>query len=145
MVDIVSERQRSRMMARITARDTKPELAVRKLLRELGVGYRLHVAALSGKPDIVMWGRRKIIEVRGCFWHRHRGCPYAYTPKSNVAFWEKKFASNVSRDRRNETALRNSGWRVLTIWECQTTDVTVLARWLGQFLAHKGRRSEPKR
>jgi DNA mismatch endonuclease (patch repair protein) len=115
MVDIVSKEQRSRMMGRITGRNTRPELVVRRLLRELGVGYRLNVATLPGKLDIVMQGRRKIIEVRGCFWRRHEGCPYAYNPKSNAAFWEAKFASNVVRDKRNDDALRNSGWRVLIV------------------------------
>jgi DNA mismatch endonuclease (patch repair protein) len=145
MVDIVSERHRSRIMGRIAARNTKPELVVRKVLRELGIGYRLHVAALPGRPDIVMWGRRKIVEVRGCFWHRHQGCPYAYSPKSNVPFWEAKFASNVRRDRRNDTTLRNSGWNVLTVWECETRDITVLVRRLKRFLKHGGDDSEAKR
>jgi DNA mismatch endonuclease, patch repair protein len=104
LVDIVTPSKRSAMMSGIRGRDTQPEIAVRRMLRQLGVGYRLHVKSLAGRPDIVMQGRRKIIEVRGC-WHRHGGCPLAYTPKSNGAFWAAKFAANVSRDRRNEQAL----------------------------------------
>jgi DNA mismatch endonuclease, patch repair protein len=144
-MDIVSKAQRSRMMGRITGRNTQPERVVRKLLRELGVGYRLHVATLPGKPDIVMQGRRKIVEVRGCFWHRHEGCPYAYRPKSNVAFWEAKFASNVVRDKRNDATLRNSGWQVLIVWECEIADVKLLVRRLKRFVARRGDRSEAKR
>jgi DNA mismatch endonuclease (patch repair protein) len=107
-------------MARIKGRNTQPEIVVRKALRLLGVGYRLHVKALPGRPDIVMRGRGKIIEVRGCFWHRHPHCEFAYTPKSNQAFWEAKFKGNVRRDKQNLSALQNSGWNVLVIWECET-------------------------
>jgi DNA mismatch endonuclease, patch repair protein len=108
-------------MARIRGRDTQPELVVRHILRSLGVGYRLHVATLPGRPDIVMIGRRQIIEVRGCFWHRHRGCRFAYRPKSNLTFWRTKFRSNVARDRRNAEQLKAGGWKVLIIWECEIT------------------------
>lgn len=134
MVDTVPPAVRSRMMSAVRGRDTKPELTVRRLLRDLGVGYRLHVKGLPGRPDIVMQGRRKIIEVRGCFWHRHPGCRFAYTPKSRQEFWDAKFQANVSRDRRNEIALRNSGWEVLTIWECEASDANVLRAKLAEFV-----------
>lgn len=134
MVDTVSPATRSGMMRAIRRRNTQPEISVRKVLRELGVGYRLHVKGLPGRPDIVMKGRRKIVEVRGCFWHRHPGCRFAYKPKSRTEFWETKFATNVARDRRNDRALEGSGWDVLTIWECETRDARLLHDRLAEFL-----------
>lgn len=125
---------RSRMMRAVRGRDTKPELMVRKILRDLGVGYRLHRKDLPGKPDICMSGRRKIIEVRGCFWHRHPGCRFAYEPKSRQEFWTRKFASNVERDERNERTLRDGGWQVLTIWECETAQATNLRERIAEFV-----------
>jgi DNA mismatch endonuclease (patch repair protein) len=133
-MDKLAPSRRSWNMSRIRGRNTTPELAVRKLLRKMGVGYRLHVRSLPGRPDIVMRGRKRIIEVRGCFWHRHRGCRFAYTPKSNGEFWAAKFAANVKRDRRNASSLRRSGWKVLGVWECETADVTVLAGRIDRFL-----------
>ncbi|GJE53069.1 Very short patch repair protein [Methylobacterium tardum] len=134
MVDRFTPETRSRMMSAIRGRDTKPELVVRKILRELGVGYRLHRKDLPGKPDISMSGRRKIIEVRGCFWHRHPGCRFAYEPKSRQEFWTRKFASNVERDERNDRALRDRGWQVLTIWECETAQGTSLQERVAEFV-----------
>jgi DNA mismatch endonuclease (patch repair protein) len=127
------------MMAAIRSRNTTPELQVRKVLRSLGVGYWLHVSSLPGRPDIVMRGRRRVIEVRGCFWHRHENCKFAYTPKSNVDFWIQKFSSNVDRDRRNEAALIASGWRVLTVWECEAADPKVLRSRIEEFLAARSK------
>jgi DNA mismatch endonuclease (patch repair protein) len=126
-------------MARIKGRDTGPELVIRKALRSLGIGYRLHSPELPGKPDIVMKGRSKIIEVRGCFWHRHTGCKFAYTPKSNQTFWNAKFQGNVRRDERNISLLQNGGWDVLVVWECETNDAKVLKRRLESFIRKKGR------
>jgi len=125
--------ERSRM-SRVGQRDTKPEIHVRRALRTLGVGYRLHVANLPGRPDIVMKGRKKIIEVRGCFWHRHLACPRASTPKTNKGFWKDKFARNVARDARNEAALEADGWDVLTIWECETANTPELIERVRSFL-----------
>lgn len=138
MADTVTKERRSQNMARIKGRNTGPELAVRRVLRDLGLGYRLHVATLPGRPDVVMKGRRKIIEVRGCFWHRHPGCKFAYTPKSNVSFWSRKFASNVARDERNKAALQNSGWDVLVVWECEANDAKLLQRHVRLFIRRKG-------
>jgi DNA mismatch endonuclease, patch repair protein len=134
VVDIVPPETRSRMMSAIRGRDTRPEIRVRKTLRALGVGYRLHVKDLPGRPDIVMRGRRKIIEVAGCFWHRHPHCRFAYTPKSRIEFWERKFEANVARDARNHQALRDSGWDVLIIWECETADATLLRERIARFV-----------
>lgn len=137
MVDRVSGEHRSRIMSRIRGKDTAPELAVRRTLRSMGIGYRLHVRDLPGRPDIVMAGRRTVIEVRGCFWHRHPGCRFAYSPRSRTDFWEAKFAANVERDRRNELALNQAGWKVITVWECETRDVDALRRRLASCLGQE--------
>jgi DNA mismatch endonuclease, patch repair protein len=133
MADRLSQAARSALMAAIRGRDTGPELAVRRALRGLGVGYRLHVKGLSGRPDIVMKGRRTIIFVHGCFWHRH-GCRAASTPKSRQDYWQPKFDGNVARDARNEQQLRATGWTVLVIWECETKDAARLAQRLSGML-----------
>lgn len=110
------------MMSGIRGRDTKPEVRVRHYLHRRGIRYRLHVRGLPGRPDIVLPGRRTVILVNGCYWHRHPGCRFAYTPKSNTAFWNEKFRKNVERDSRNLDLLVVAGWRVLTVWECEITD-----------------------
>jgi DNA mismatch endonuclease, patch repair protein len=106
-------------MARVRSRDTKPEQEVRRTLRSLGVGYRLHVRGLPGTPDIVMLGRRKAIFVHGCFWHRHPGCVLATNPKTNAEFWTTKFRGNVARDSARMHSLSASGWDVLVVWQCE--------------------------
>ena len=126
MTDIVDRQTRSRMMASIKAKDTKPEKRVRKYLHATGLRFRLHTRGLPGSPDIVLPKFRTVIFVHGCYWHRHRDCRFAYTPKSNVEFWTAKFDENVSRDARNQRSLENLGWRVLVIWECETSDSSKL-------------------
>src|SRR5262245_10140140 len=106
-------------MAGIRGRDTGPELAVRRWLHRHGFRYRLHAKGLPGHPDVVFPGRRVVVFVHGCFWHRHPGCRYAYHPASNVAFWTMKFESNVQRDARQVAALEEAGWYVLVVWECE--------------------------
>jgi|TARA_B100001971_G_C18223506_1_gene558790 DNA mismatch endonuclease (patch repair protein) len=120
MVDKLSKERRSWNMRQIRSRDTKPELLVRKLLHKNGYRFRLHRKNLPGRPDIVLPKYQIAIFVHGCFWHRHRGCPDASTPKSRTDSWKKKFSENVARDKRNQLALRAEGWRVLIIWECET-------------------------
>jgi DNA mismatch endonuclease (patch repair protein) len=120
MVDVVDRATRSRMMSGIRARDTKPEIIVRKFLHAQGFRYRIAPKNLPGKPDIVLPKYRVAIFVHGCFWHRHEGCKYAATPSTNVRFWKAKFAENVQRDQITQQRLRKAGWRVLTVWECQT-------------------------
>ncbi|AAS97315.1 very short patch repair endonuclease [Nitratidesulfovibrio vulgaris] len=119
MADIVDSATRSRMMSGIKGRNTKPERLVRSYLHAAGFRFRLHRKDLPGCPDIVLPRYRAIIFVHGCFWHRHEGCNLASFPATRVDFWESKFAANVERDRRNETALAEAGWRVIIIWECQ--------------------------
>lgn len=134
MTDIVDSLTRSEMMSRIRSRDTMPEMIVRRIAHRLGFRFRLHCKRLPGSPDIVFPRHRAVIMVHGCFWHRHPGCKYASSPKTRVQFWEDKFKGNVIRDRRNETALHDLGWRVMVIWECETTDVAVVARRIAGFL-----------
>ncbi len=130
MTDIISPQQRSRNMSRIRRKDTRPELRVRSLLHRLGFRFRLHRRDLPGRPDIVLPRYRTVVFVHGCFWHRHPDCRYAYTPRSRVSFWTAKFAENVARDRRNQEALIEAGWRVLIVWECELRDIPQLTQRL---------------
>ena len=118
-MDRITPEQRSEIMSRIRSKDTKPEMVVRKHLHALGFRYRLHPSKLPGHPDIVLPKWHTVIFVNGCFWHRHEGCKVATMPKSNVAFWEAKFARNVARDRQEQAALRKAGWHVIVLWECE--------------------------
>lgn len=118
MVDVVDKATRSRMMAGIHGKDTKPELIVRSFLHRTGLRFRLH-AKLPGKPDIVFPKYRTVVFVHGCFWHRHEGCRHATTPANNASFWQEKFAANVRRDATVKQKLEEMGWRVLIIWSCE--------------------------
>lgn len=115
--------QRSRLMAKIRGKDTKPELLVRKRLFASGWRFRVCDRRLKGKPDVVIPKARTIIDVRGCFWHRH-GCKDSTMPKSNIAFWMGKWSKNVNRDRRNEAAWRDGGWNLIIVWQCALESVT---------------------
>lgn len=119
-------------MSGIRARNTKPEMMVRRFLHANGLRYRLHVPDLPGRPDIVLPKYRTIVEVRGCFWHRHANCRYAATPKTNRQFWKTKLESNVRRDFRTSRALRRLGWRVLVVWECEVQKPRTLERVLAR-------------
>lgn len=118
MVDIVDAETRSRMMAGIKGKNTRPELALRRALHARGFRYRLHSKKAQGRPDLVLPKYRAVVFVHGCFWHRHLRCRYATNPKSRAEFWEVKFAANVARDNAVRAALLEAGWRVATIWEC---------------------------
>lgn len=126
MTDRITKQRRSWNMSRIRAKDTKPELAVRSLLHRLGFRFRIHVKRLPGCPDIVLSRLRTVVFVNGCFWHRHKNCKFAYSPKSRKAFWEEKFKANVTRDRQLQRKLGKLGWTVHVIWECQTHKVDIL-------------------
>jgi DNA mismatch endonuclease (patch repair protein) len=121
MTDRLSRERRSWNMSRIRSRDTQPERIVRSALHRAGYRFRLHRRDLPGRPDIVLPRYHTAIFVHGCFWHRHKQCRLAYTPKSRVTFWTEKFRRNVERDRENTAALRKLGWRVITVWECEAT------------------------
>jgi DNA mismatch endonuclease (patch repair protein) len=132
-VDTLSPRQRSERMGLIRGKDTTPELAVRRLVHGLGYRYRKHARGLPGKPDLVFSGRRKVIFVHGCFWHRHN-CALGRMPKSRLRFWRAKLDGNRARDNRVKRRLRRNGWKVLVIWECQVRDGASVARRVRQFL-----------
>lgn len=121
-------------MRRIRSKGTKPELMVRRIVHKMGFRFRLHKAELPGKPDLVFSSLRKIIEVRGCFWHQHAGCNEAHIPKSSVAYWEPKLTRNVARDADNGRKLTELGWRVLILWECEVSDDAALSKKIRAFL-----------
>jgi DNA mismatch endonuclease (patch repair protein) len=123
VTDTLTKAERSSLMSRIRGKDTKPEVFVRSALHRAGFRFRLHGAALPGRPDIVLPRHRTVVFVHGCFWHRH-GCRLSSEPATRRAFWREKFARNRARDQRTARALRNLGWRVVTVWECslRTTD-----------------------
>ncbi|PSJ46027.1 very short patch repair endonuclease [Zobellella taiwanensis] len=118
MVDVVDKKTRSRMMSGIQGKNTGPEMLLRHYLHARGFRYRLHVANLPGKPDLVLPKYRLCIFVHGCFWHRHPECRYATTPATNRDFWLKKLTDNRERDERSRLQLQELGWRVFEIWEC---------------------------
>lgn len=128
MADVVDRQTRSRMMAGIKGKNTKPEKTVRSYLHRGGLRFRLHDPSLPGSPDLVFRQHKAVVQVHGCYWHQHPGCRFAYTPKSNTRFWREKLNGNVIRDRRNSARLRRLGWRVLTVWECQVNRPQVLER-----------------
>ena len=130
---------RSENMSRIRGKDTKPEIKVRKLVHVLGYRYRLHRADLPGSPDLAFPGRKSVIFVHGCFWHRHHRCVNCTTPKTRTEFWQGKFEKNVSRDQKAVAKLEELGWRVMTVWECETVDEPGVRLKVSQFLG------EPKR
>lgn len=124
-------------MAANAGTNTTPELVVRRLLHGIGYRYLIHVAGLPGRPDIVFPRRRQVIEVRGCFWHRHPACARAAVPSTRREFWQEKFARTVARDAHNLRTLEGMGWRVLVIWECELRDSGLSTR-LRAFLGPPG-------
>lgn len=133
-LDRISVDQRSANMRRIRSKDTSPEMVVRRLVHGMGFRYRLHVQKLPGRPDLVFPRLKKIIQVQGCFWHQHSGCPQSHIPKSRIEYWRPKLTSNKRRDRNNDRALREEGWEVLTLWECELKNSAILSERLVQFL-----------
>lgn len=121
-MDVFTPEKRSAVMRRVKGRDTAPELAVRRLLRAAGIGYRLGGAGLPGKPDVVMKGRRVAVFVHGCFWHGHDCARGSRQPKTNADYWTAKIGRNRERDTHNNAALHALGWRVVTVWECDMKD-----------------------
>src|ERR1700742_4379294 len=118
MTDVHSAEKRSYNMSRIKAKDTKPELVVRKILHAKGFRYRLHQKGLPGKPDIVLPKYKTVIFVHGCFWHGHKGCKYFVVPKTRTEWWLNKINKNIENDNKAVKALKKDGWRILTLWEC---------------------------
>ncbi|MEA2760712.1 MAG: mismatch endonuclease, patch repair protein [Methylobacteriaceae bacterium] len=129
------DQSRSHILRAVRKKDTKPELAVRKLLHALGFRFRLHSRELPGSPDIVLPRHKAVIFVHGCFWHQHAGCRHANVPQSRPECWVPKLARNVERDRTSQIALKAAGWRILVLWECELRDKGWLREQLLQFLA----------
>lgn len=130
----IVDASRSRLMARVRQRDTKPEMAVRRAAHALGFRFRLQRRDLPGRPDLVFPRLRKALFVHGCFWHSHPGCKAATIPKTRTDYWDAKLTDNRARDRRVEEALRAAGWQVGIIWECETRPREALERRLVEFL-----------
>ncbi len=146
MTDVHTPEQRSFNMSRITGKDTKPELQVRRILHAAGLRYRLHGKHLPGKPDLVFAGARAVVFVHGCFWHMHK-CKYGKpAPATNKDFWAEKRRGNAERDKRNRAALKADGWKVFEVWECETKiekKLQVKLRRIMEFIA-PGTVSAPK-
>jgi len=121
-------------MARVKGKNTKPEILVRSMVHRMGFRFRLHRKDLPGKPDIVLPRHQKIIFINGCFWHGHKNCPRSKRPETNIDFWEAKIDGNIKRDARIRRQFRKDGWKVLTVWECETRKADVLYRRLKRFL-----------
>jgi DNA mismatch endonuclease (patch repair protein) len=133
-MDRLNAARRSENMRRIRSEDTEPELLVRRMVRSLGFGYRLHCRDLPGKPDLVFRTRHKAIFIHGCFWHQHLGCPEGRIPHSRREYWEPKLARNQERDQDHLRVLDQSGWSTLVLWECEVKDRSLLESRLRGFL-----------
>lgn len=134
MSDVFSNEKRSWIMGRVRGRDTKPEILVRSFIHRMGYRFRVHRRDLPGNPDIILPRHGKVVFVHGCFWHGHEGCPRSKRPTSNEKFWNRKLNSNIERDSRFQEELRQMGWKVLVIWECETRSSEVLLGKLERFL-----------
>ena len=126
---------RSELMARVRDKHSKPERVVRRMAHRLGYRFRLHRKDLPGTPDLVFPKSQKAILVHGCFWHRHTGCNRTTSPKTRSAYWADKFETNKRRDKIKQRRLRQLGWDILIIWECETLNIDKLAKRLSSFLS----------
>lgn len=133
-MDVFSREKRSQIMSRVSGKNTKPEIAVRSLLHNLGFRFRLHRKDLPGKPDIALPKYKKVIFVHGCFWHGHEDCSRSKRPTTNEEFWRNKLDKNTERDKANVNALEQLGWDVLTVWACEVKDADKLKIKLLSFL-----------
>jgi DNA mismatch endonuclease (patch repair protein) len=118
-LDKLSQQRRSDNMRQIRSKDTRPELALRRLVHGMGYRFRLHRKDLPGRPDLVFSGRKKVVFLHGCFWHQHKGCREGRLPSTRREYWEPKLARNQERDAMAHAALKSLGWGVLTLWECE--------------------------
>jgi DNA mismatch endonuclease (patch repair protein) len=135
VTDIYSKQKRSRIMASISGKETKPEILVRKYLFKQGYRYRKNVTSLPGKPDIVLPRFRTVVLIHGCFWHGHNNCKKATKPSSNIDFWNEKIGKNKQRDKRVAQELKNLGWTVITIWDCQLKNKNLFDNRMRRFVA----------
>ena len=122
-MDLFDKDKRSWIMGRIRSKNTKPEIIVRSILHRMGFRFSLKNKNLPGSPDVVMPRHKATVFVHGCFWHRHQGCKYAYSPKTRQAFWRDKFKSNVDRFKVVKGSLKKMGWKVIVVWECEVDSV----------------------
>jgi len=135
VIDTLTSTERSKRMGLVRSKDTKPELMVRRLTHRLGYRYRLHEKKLPGCPDLVFKGRKKVIFVHGCFWHRHKSCKLARWPKTRLEFWVPKLENNKKRDAKNQKLLQKMGWSMLIVWECEINQCQdILERKILNFL-----------
>ena len=137
MADVHSKATRSYNMSQIKGKDTKPEMLVRRFLHARGFRYRLHVKDMPGKPDIVLPKYKTVILIHGCFWHGHEGCRYYVVPKTRTEWWLNKINTNIANDTKAVAALQNTGWRVITLWECELKPTTIDAT-LAALVTHLG-------
>jgi len=137
MVDNLTSEQRKRAMSRVQQQNTKPEKIVCSILHRLGFRFRKNVSSLIGKPDIVLPKYKTIIFVHGCFWHQHTGCRKSRRPTTNTEFWNEKLDKNMERDKQTEAKLKNLGWNILTVWDCEIKDKELLIEKLKSSLVGK--------
>lgn len=138
-MDTRTPEQRSHIMRSVKSRHTKPELAVRRVVHSLGFRFRLHDKKLAGSPDVVLRRHKAAIFVHGCFWHGHE-CPKGRLPKTRLDFWVPKIQHNKKRDAESVRQLQSDGWRVLTVWQCETKDAEGLRSRLSRFLNGRKRK-----
>jgi DNA mismatch endonuclease (patch repair protein) len=136
-MDVFDKDKRSRVMAKVKNKNTKPELLVRSLLHRMGYRFRIHRKDLPGNPDITLPKYKAVIFVHGCFWHGHEGCPKAKRPQSNMEFWDEKLNENIDRDKKVVYELERMGWRVLVIWTCEINDVDALSQRVESFMQNQ--------
>ena len=136
MTDHLNRQKRSWNMSRIRSKNTKPELAVREYLHSKGLSYRLHSSKLPGKPDISNKRKNFTVFVNGCFWHQHQGCKRASIPKSNTEYWIPKLKNNTVRFEKHIQELKNNGWQVYTVWECETNNISKLDTIFQSLIPH---------
>jgi len=137
MAEKLNQDQRSEIMRKVRGKDTKPELVVRRLLHRLGYRFRLHVRELSGRPDVVLPKYRTVVFVHGCFWHGHT-CPKGrLRPVTNAEFWARKIDGNIKRDAKHRVDLQDSGWQVLTVWECELKNAELLDEYFSRIKANR--------
>ena len=132
MPDVHDSKTRSYNMSQIRGCNTKPEIMVRKYLFSKGLRFRLHDKKLSGKPDIVLPKYKSLIFVHGCFWHGHESCKYFVVPQTRTDFWMNKINANIANDKKNSEILKQAGWKIFTIWECESKKDEVLNELLKQ-------------
>lgn len=136
-MDRITQDQRIHLMSQVRAKNTKPEMVVRSFLHRNGFRFRLHVKSLPGTPDVVLPKYKTVVDIRGCFWHRHPGCKKTTTPSTHVDFWQRKFTDNIARDQRIEAELRRLGWHIIVIWECEVINGSFRQRIEKELLTQK--------